>query len=310
MSVDKANVNRWVSVSLLTLLSVFALLLLLQFAATLFGPSKSACTKQVCLTRFLEGPPAFNNEVVAAYMRDNYFLPQAASEYRLSGHDGASPTFNAMVEYIREYFKNKRGGVFVDLGAGDGEYRSLTLHLEKSLGWSGLLVEPNPKLYKRLLKKGRKAQLTKACVSPFSYPAKMDLSYPVLSEAVGEEEEIKQLGLAKLEQLWPKETDTKRQKEGVQCIPLENLVYAAGLNKPIDIFVLDMSGSDLDVLLNTKLDQIPDIQMIVIHSNGANMNNEIGGYFLERNMVIKKVFGSNAEAATYILVKFDARRDL
>ncbi|KAK3890398.1 hypothetical protein Pcinc_005651 [Petrolisthes cinctipes] len=173
MSVDKANVNRWVSVSLLTLLAVFALLLLLQFAATLFGPSKSACTKQVCLVKFLEGPPAFNNEVVAAYMRDNYFLPQAASEYRLSGHDGSSPTFNAVVEFTREYFKNKRGGVFVDLGAGDGEYRSLTLHLEKSLGWSGLLVEPNPKLYRRLLKKGRKAQLTKACVSPFTYPSKV-----------------------------------------------------------------------------------------------------------------------------------------
>ncbi|KAK3890399.1 hypothetical protein Pcinc_005652 [Petrolisthes cinctipes] len=138
----------------------------------------------------------------------------------------------------------------------------------------------------------------------------MDLSYPVLSEAMGEEEEVKQLGLAKLEQLWPKEMETERQKEEVQCIPLENLVYAAGLTKPIDLLVLDMSGNDLDVLLNTKLDQIPDIQMIVMHSNGANMNDEIGGYFLERNMVIKKVFGSNAESATYILVKFDARRDL
>lgn len=54
---------------------------------------------------------------------------------------------------------------------------------------------------------------------------------------------------------------SERQKEEVQCIPLENLVYAAHLTKPIDLLVLDMSGSDLDVLLNTKLDQIPDIEV-------------------------------------------------
>lgn len=61
----------------------------------------------VCLTKFLEGPPAFNNEAVATYLRDNYFLPPAASDYNLSGHDGMSQNFNALVEYTREYFKNK-----------------------------------------------------------------------------------------------------------------------------------------------------------------------------------------------------------
>lgn len=61
----------------------------------------------------------------------------------------------------------------MELGAGDGEYRSFTLPLERDLQWTGLLVEPNPALYKRLLKKGRKAQLAKTCVSPYSYPAKV-----------------------------------------------------------------------------------------------------------------------------------------
>lgn len=61
----------------------------------------------MCLTKFLEGPPAFNNEAVAAYLRDNYFLPPAGSGYNLSGHNGRSQTFDALVDFTREYFKNK-----------------------------------------------------------------------------------------------------------------------------------------------------------------------------------------------------------
>jgi hypothetical protein len=34
----------------------------------------------------------------------------------------------------------KRGGVFVEAGAYDGETFSNTLYLEKRLGWTGLLV--------------------------------------------------------------------------------------------------------------------------------------------------------------------------
>lgn len=50
--------------------------------------------------------------------------------------------------------------------------------------------------------------------------------------------------------------------------------------------------------------------MIVIHANGADVSTDVGGYFLERNMVIKKVYGDNTDNASYVLIKFDARRDL
>lgn len=42
-------------------------------------------------------------------------------------------------------------GFFVELGAGDGIYLSNTYYFEKVLGWGGLLVEPNPFLYERLV---------------------------------------------------------------------------------------------------------------------------------------------------------------
>ena len=50
-------------------------------------------------------------------------------------------------ELIRNYFNNKKNGVFVEVGANDPTSpESQTFHLEQLLGWTGLLVEPIPYL--------------------------------------------------------------------------------------------------------------------------------------------------------------------
>jgi FkbM family methyltransferase len=43
---------------------------------------------------------------------------------------------------IRDFFNDKRDGVFVDVGANDFQFTSNTYYLEKTLGWSGIAVEP------------------------------------------------------------------------------------------------------------------------------------------------------------------------
>lgn len=48
------------------------------------------------------------------------------------------------------YFKNKRNGVFVDIGAHDGISLSNTWFFEKELGWSGICFEPLPSVFKDL----------------------------------------------------------------------------------------------------------------------------------------------------------------
>nr|XP_053653826.1 protein Star-like [Cherax quadricarinatus] len=243
----------------------------------------------VCLSKFLEGPPLFNDEAMAAYLRKNYFLPPAASDYNLSGNDGASTFSASLLQFVTDYFKNKRGGVFVDIGAGDGEYHSLTLPLEKNLGWTGLLVEPNPRLYKKLLKKGRRAQVTKACVSPYSYPAMMKLTHPRVEAGTQDANLLTTLGMTKLSQLWHKDNNTQYEEFDSQCVPLENLVYAAGITSTIDLLVLDMSGTDLDVLMNTKFDVIPALEvrfscpvnLVIVFTWGSCF----GGEFIEKKHV-------------------------
>lgn len=43
---------------------------------------------------------------------------------------------------IRDFFQDRRGGVFVDVGANHFKSASKTYYLEKELGWSGLAIEP------------------------------------------------------------------------------------------------------------------------------------------------------------------------
>jgi FkbM family methyltransferase len=46
---------------------------------------------------------------------------------------------------IREFFKDRRDGVFVDVGANHHQRDSNTYFLETSLGWSGVAIEPQAK---------------------------------------------------------------------------------------------------------------------------------------------------------------------
>ena len=51
---------------------------------------------------------------------------------------------------LENFFRGKRGGVFLDIGAYDGETLSNTLFFEESMGWTGLCVEPLPSAFAKL----------------------------------------------------------------------------------------------------------------------------------------------------------------
>ena len=52
------------------------------------------------------------------------------------------------------YFKNKKNGLYLELGALDGVLYSNTKYFEDSHDWSGILIEPHPLKFE-LLKKNR-----------------------------------------------------------------------------------------------------------------------------------------------------------
>lgn len=46
--------------------------------------------------------------------------------------------------FVRDFFRDRRGGTFVDVGAYHHQEESNTYYLEVSLGWSGIAVDANP----------------------------------------------------------------------------------------------------------------------------------------------------------------------
>lgn len=63
----------------------------------------------------------------------------------------------------------------MEAGALDGEFLSNTLYLERQLGWKGLLVEPGPASFKKLLARHRRAFLIEAGLSPTNDTAELKL---------------------------------------------------------------------------------------------------------------------------------------
>ena len=57
---------------------------------------------------------------------------------------------------LENFFRGKRRGTFLDIGAYDGETLSNTLYFEETMGWTGLCVEPLPSAFAKL-KARRKA---------------------------------------------------------------------------------------------------------------------------------------------------------
>lgn len=62
----------------------------------------------------------------------------------------------------------QKHGFFVECGANDGQYLSNTLQLETESQWTGLLIEADPVLSKRMLGKHRKAWIADVCASPYN----------------------------------------------------------------------------------------------------------------------------------------------
>lgn len=56
-------------------------------------------------------------------------------------------------QFLNEkFFKNKKNGIFVDIGAYDGIDGSNSYFFEKHLEWKGLCVEPIPSVFQKLVK--------------------------------------------------------------------------------------------------------------------------------------------------------------
>jgi len=155
------------------------------------------------------------------------------------------------VNTILKHFNEKKGGFFIEAGAFDGQYISNTLYLETQLGWTGLLVEPNRGMFKKLTEMQRNAFGINSCLSTERHPMQVKFS-----SARGT--------LGKIEH-----QNTDKKKGDTQCFPLFSILLALG-QKRIDFFSLDIEGSEIGVLKTIPFDKL-DIEVILVETNKINI---------------------------------------
>lgn len=153
-------------------------------------------------------------------------------------------------------FLTTRNGFFVELGANDGLKQSNTKYFELFRGWSGILIEPEPKNY--ILLRHNRAENSKsfnaACVS-FDFPeVEIVMMYSDLmtSPLEGRNELPNARAHAKLgEEFWGGES----YEFLAPARTLNSILEEAHAPSNMQLLSLDVEGAELEVLLGLNFSQ-------------------------------------------------------
>lgn len=140
-----------------------------------------------------------------------------------------------------EYFGDRREGFFVEVGANHPREGSQTWLLEQN-GWSGLLVEPQERLYRELCQHRPRARVFRAACSAPNKTGFADLHIPA--------EDLN--GFATLERNVDDFGIGYARTERVELVTLDDLLAQAG-SLQVDFVSIDTEGTELDVLRGFNL---------------------------------------------------------
>lgn len=132
-----------------------------------------------------------------------------------------------------EFFGGARTGYFVDIGANDPQMWSQSFHLE-TLGWTGVLVEPQPDLAERLRARRKARVYAVACSSPENAGRTMTLHLAGIYSSLTPD-----LSIA---------TVSPEGSVEVPIMTLDAVLADAGASAPIDFLSIDVEGHEIDVL--------------------------------------------------------------
>ncbi|XP_042883670.1 protein Star-like [Penaeus japonicus] len=164
---------------------------------------------------------------------------------------------------IRELAKGEPG-TFFEAGAYDGEFLSNTLWLEVESGWRGLLVEPNPDSFSRLLSKGRRRSWAiNSCLSTSSRVSTMYLNLHVVpEERAGNISADYWRSSSRGREMPASQVWQGVVKAEVPCLPLYSILAAASMTS-LDFLSLDVEFVEMGVLSSLPWDEV-DIKVLAI----------------------------------------------
>ncbi|KAK8400465.1 hypothetical protein O3P69_003255 [Scylla paramamosain] len=158
---------------------------------------------------------------------------------------------------IKTLFSSAPPGFFVEAGALDGEFISNTLHLERELGWTGLLVEADTTLYSALAGKRRRAWSSRGCLSPTAYPQELIFHgyFADASASVDTHLLVRSTGNLEGVQAPAAGQMGTQHRQVVQCFPLLSFLLAVNTTA-LQYVSLDVEGAEADILINLPWEEV------------------------------------------------------
>lgn len=163
-------------------------------------------------------------------------------------------------------FKDKKNGVFVDIGANDGITFSNTYFFEKEMGWTGICVEPIPEIFDKL-RANRNCHCILGCISnktgPIDFLVIQDSTYrnDMLS-GIFEKFDPRQLAIIQRQIAQGNGTS---KIIPVQSYSLTQLLLEHHIPN-VDYLSIDTEGGELDILKSIDFSKV-DIEIIDVENN-------------------------------------------
>jgi FkbM family methyltransferase len=134
-------------------------------------------------------------------------------------------------------------GYFIEIGAHDGVWHSNTLTLERFFNWTGLLVEPNPRLFNVLKRNRPKCAHSSACIGPHD-----DEQRSFVIGDAGGPDAFSGLVEHMSNEWYEGHARHKSKIEYMDTISLRSLLDSYPCPQVIDYLSLDVEGAELAIL--------------------------------------------------------------
>jgi FkbM family methyltransferase len=155
---------------------------------------------------------------------------------------------NSLDQKIERYLP-QRNLTFIELGANDGILQSNTLYFEINKGWTGVLIEPSPNNFEKLIKNRSERNIysNSACVGFDFQNETVELIYSNLMTApfVGNSDLVDPLAHAKSgEKFW----GGKSYLFEAPARTLSSILDENKFTREVDLLSLDVEGGEIEVL--------------------------------------------------------------
>ena len=160
------------------------------------------------------------------------------------------------------FFRSKKSGFFVEIGAFDGIEGSNCLHFEKSMNWDGIAIEPS-KIQFEKLSKNRNCKVLNAAISSTEKDVEFIEVIEGLTQMSGIDDDNYS---AKL--IIENNKKNKFNKNKMKTSTFEKSI----LTKEIDYLSIDIEGAELDVLKSINFQEYI-IKVISVENNNPEKIN-------------------------------------